>query len=81
MNSIEDLDQYDNIKSYEDMDDDDRAFAIGSARYILDGVCMEKMAEISGLPLGVISAAFENIFVTKDFVRPPKRNKPPKRIK
>jgi hypothetical protein len=60
---------YERAKAYEDMDDDDRAFAIHSARYILEDVSMEKMAEISGLPLGVITAAFDNIFIDKDTVR------------
>ena len=59
---------YDRVKAYEDMDDDDRAFAIHSARYILEDVSMERMAEISGLPLGVITAAFDNIFIDKDTV-------------
>lgn len=80
MNNSDDCDPHDNIKPYHDMDEDDRAFAIHSARYILEDVSMEKLAEISGLPLGVISAAFDNIFVTKDYVRPPKRNKRPQRI-
>ena len=80
MNNSEDYDPHDNTKPYHDMDDDDRAFAIHSARYILEDVCMEKLAEISGLPLGVISAAFDNIFVTKDYVRPPKPNKRPQLI-
>ena len=60
---------HDRVKAYEDMDDDDRAFAIHSARYILEDVSMERMAEISGLPLGVIAAAFDNIFIDKDTVR------------
>lgn len=60
---------YERAKAYEDMDDDDRAFAIHSARYILEDVNMERMAEISGLPLGVITAAFDNIFIDKDTVR------------
>lgn len=51
-----------NIKPYEDMTDDDRWQAIGSAQYILEGVGVEKMAEVSGLPLGVIVAAYKNIF-------------------
>ena len=44
---------YDRVKAYEDMDDDDRAFAIHSARYILEDVSMERMAEISGLQRGM----------------------------
>ncbi len=63
------------------MDDDDRAFAIHSARYILEEVSMERMAEISGLPLGVIAAAFDNIFIDKDTVRTkvPKGQRGPRR--
>lgn len=36
--------------------------AIHSARYILEDVSFEAIAEASGLPLGVINAAFRNIF-------------------
>lgn len=44
------------------MTDEERMFAIHSARYILEDTSMEKLAEISGLPMGVIVAAYENIF-------------------
>jgi hypothetical protein len=51
-----------NYKPYEDMTDDDRWQAIGSARYILEDVSEEEIAKASGLPLGVIVAAYKNIF-------------------
>lgn len=75
---------YERAKAYDDMSDEDRAFAIHSARYILDGVSVEKMAEVSGLPEGVIAAAFENIFIDRDTLRPtgqcrPKRQRPQRR--
>ena len=41
-------------------------FAIHSARYIIEDLNheegKEKVAELTGLPMGVIIAAFENIF-------------------
>jgi hypothetical protein len=40
--------------------------AIHSARYILEDVSIETMAEITGLPEGVINAAFRNIFIGGD---------------
>lgn len=38
--------------------------ATASARYILEDVPAESMSAISGLPLGVITAAYRNIFET-----------------
>ena len=69
-----------NIKPYEDMTDDERWQAIYSAQYILEDVSMEKMAEVSGLPLGVIVAAWKNIFrdINDDFEFTP--NKKPRPI-
>ena len=68
-------------KPYSEMSDWQRESAIHSARYILEDVNMEKLAEITGLPTGVIAAAFNNIFVSKDSVDPPKATKKPIRIK
>jgi hypothetical protein len=72
-----------NYKPYEDMTDDDRWQAIGSARYILEDVSMEKMAEVSGLPLGVIVAAYKNIFRNVNDGEQPRPTNPtrPRRIK
>lgn len=72
-----------NIKPYEDMTDDDRWQAIGSARFILEDVSMEKMAEVSGLPLGVIVAAYRNIFRDVNDREEPRPKNPtrPRRIK
>jgi hypothetical protein len=72
-----------NIKPYEDMTDDDRWQAIGSARFILEDVSMEKMAEVSGLPMGVIVAAYRNIFRDVNDVKEPRPKNPtrPRRIK
>lgn len=33
-----------------------------SAHYILDGVDPVKLSELTGLPIGVITAAYDNIF-------------------
>lgn len=65
------------------MTDDDRWQAIYSARYILEDVSMEKMAEVSGLPLGVIVAAYKNIFRHVNDVEEPHPKNPtrPRRIK
>lgn len=57
-----------NVKHYDEMSDWQRQSAIHSARYILEDLSMEKLAEITGLPMGVIAAAFDNIFVSKDAV-------------
>ena len=72
-----------NIKPYEDMTDDDRWQAIYSAQYILEDVSMEKMAEVSGLPLGVIVEAYRNIFRHVNDVEVPRPSNPtrPRRIK
>jgi hypothetical protein len=72
-----------NIKPYEDMTNDDRWQAIGSARYILEDVSMEKMVEVSGLPLGVIVAAYKNIFRNVNDGEQPRPTNPtrPRRIK
>lgn len=51
-----------NYKSYEEMTDDERMFAIHSARYILEYISMEEIVKASGLPMGVVVAAYENIF-------------------
>jgi hypothetical protein len=50
------------IKPTDQLTDQEKISAIGSARFILEDVCMEKLAEASGLPTGVIAAAFDNIF-------------------
>lgn len=71
----------DNIKPYDDMSEWQRQCAIGSARYILEDASMEKLAEITGLPMGVIAAAFDNIFISKAAVDEPKRTTRPIRIK
>lgn len=45
--------------------DEQKAKALSSARYILEDLNAEgmlKLAEITGLPVGVIVSAFENIF-------------------
>lgn len=52
-----------NYKPYSEMTEWERESAIHSARYILEDVNMEKLADVTGLPLGVIVSAFENIFV------------------
>jgi hypothetical protein len=72
-----------NIKPYEDMTDDDRWQAIGSARYILEDVSEEEIAKASGLPLGVIVAAYKNIFRNVNDVDEPRPTNPtrPRRIK
>ena len=47
------------------MTDEEKERAIHSARFILEDlneVGMEKLAEITGLPMGVIVSAFENVF-------------------
>lgn len=75
------MDMNDNVKPYDDMSEWQRQCAIGSARYILEDVSMEKLAEITGLPMGVIAAAFDNIFVSKAAVDEPKRTTPPKRLR
>jgi hypothetical protein len=72
---------FDNIKPIDEMSDWQRESAIHSARYILEDVSMEKLAAITGLPMGVISAAFKIIFVSKDAVDEPKRTTRPIRIK
>jgi hypothetical protein len=53
-----------NYKSFDDMTEWEKESVIHSARYILEDVNMEKLADISGLPMGVIVTAFENIFVS-----------------
>jgi hypothetical protein len=72
-----------NYKPYEDMTDDDRWQAIGSARYILEDVSEEEIAKASGLPLGVIVAAYKNIFRNVNDVDEPRPTNPtrPRRIK
>jgi hypothetical protein len=72
-----------NYKPYEDMTDDDRWQAIGSARYILEDVSEEEIAKASGLPLGVIVAAYKNIFRNVNDVDEPRLTNPtrPRRIK
>ncbi len=65
------------------MTDDDRWQAIGSARYILEDVSEEEIAKASGLPLGVIVAAYKNIFRNVNDVDEPRPTNPtrPRRIK
>jgi len=49
----------------ENLTEDQKDMAIHSARYILEDLGfsgMEKLAELTGLPMGVIVSAFENIF-------------------
>ena len=45
------------------------AEAARSARYVLEDVPMNQAAELTGLPLGVISAAYDNIFYETDCPR------------
>lgn len=70
-----------NVKHYDEMSDWQRASAIHSARYILEDMSMEDIHKATGLPMGVISAAFEIIFVSKDATEEPKRTTRPIRIK
>ena len=70
-----------NVKHFDEMSDWQRESAIHSARYILEDVNTEKLAEITGLPMGVITAAFANIFVSKDAVDEPKRTTRPVRVR
>ncbi len=70
-----------NVKHYDEMSDWQRASAIHSARYILEDMSMEDIHRATGLPMGVISAAFKIIFVSKDAVDEPKRTTRPIRIK
>ncbi len=72
---------FENVKPIDEMSEWERIKAIGSARYILEDVSMEKLAEITGFPMGLISAAFKIIFVSKDAVDEPKRTTRPIRIK
>jgi hypothetical protein len=51
-----------NAKPIDKLTDKEKTFAIGSARFILEDACMERLAEVCGLPTGVIAAAFDNIF-------------------
>lgn len=53
----------DNYKSFDDMTEWEKEEAIYSARYILEDASIKKIADATGLPEGVISAAFKNIFV------------------
>lgn len=57
-----------NVKHYDEMSDWQRQSAIHSARYILEDMSMEDIHRATGLPMGVIAAAFDNIFVSKDAV-------------
>lgn len=68
------------VKNYKDMTEWQRESAIYSARYILEDLDMQRLSDISGLPMGVISAAFKNIFLHKDAVEEPKRTKRPVRV-
>lgn len=72
-----------NIKPYEDMTDDDRWQAIYSARYILEDVSMDEIMKASGLPMGVIVAAWKNIFRHVNDVEELRPSNPtrPRRIK
>jgi hypothetical protein len=58
--------------------------AVGSARFILEDLNelgREKLAELTGLPLGVIVAAWENIFPERQMTPPREpRTSRPKRI-
>lgn len=67
------------------MTQEQESIAAGSARFILEDLNesgREKLAEITGLPLGVIVAAWENIFPERQ-VKPrwESRTTAPKRIK
>jgi hypothetical protein len=70
-----------NVKPIDEMSEWERIKAIGSARYILEDVSAEEISKASGLHVGVITAAFANIFVSKDAVDEPKRTTRPIRIK
>ncbi|MFY8138511.1 MAG: hypothetical protein ACOVMR_10415 [Flavobacteriales bacterium] len=59
---------FENVKPIDEMSEWERTKAIGSARYILEDVSAEEISKASGLPVGVITAAFANIFVSKDAV-------------
>jgi len=73
----------DNAKHYDEMSDWQRASAIHSARYILEDVSEEEIAKASGLPLGVIVAAYKNIFRNVNDGEQPRPTNPtrPRRIK
>lgn len=70
-----------NIKPYEDMTDDDRWQAIGSARFILEDVSMEEIVKASGLPLEMIVEAYKNIFCNVNDKEQPRPTNPTRRIK
>lgn len=59
-----------NMIEINNMSEEDLRFAVGSARFILEDISIEKLADLSGLPEGVIAVAFDNIFIKKDYVRP-----------
>ena len=55
------------------MTNEQNEMAAGSARYILEDLNesgREKLAELTGLPLGVIIAAWENIFPERQTILP-----------
>ena len=49
-------------KSFDDMTEDEKRAAIYSAHYILEDVSIKDFVRITGLPEGVVAAAYENIF-------------------
>jgi hypothetical protein len=55
-----------NYKPYSAMTDWERESAIHSARYILEDMSMEDVEKATGIPMGVIVAAYKNIFVKND---------------
>lgn len=71
----------DNIKYLDEMTNEDLLFAVGSARFILEDLSIEKLAEVTGMPAGVIASAFDNIFIKRDFVRPSRSENRPRRLK